>query len=342
MKNFSFILVILISISLTTDGYSCCNTKFCKLFKTTVFKLNNDVIKRRKDPSSDKRYTNGLAFGYISTDIKKYSKIFNNCPFIDKFGDKVYTSIHLNHDIYTPDEIEDTIPQEDQHPYSGELNFTFGLHGNNSYKLLGHNTPTLLSLSLGLGATGKYSLAKNIQTGFHGLTENDLPLGWDNQLPSHFVGKLSGSIISKCDPITIKDTSVEVLVNIGGDVGNTLRQGTAGIELRIGWNIPNDYGTYALDSGSFVSNLQNENSLIYDTTRYGLHMLLYARGKYVDYNYHIGEIVSPTREIAELGIGFGLSLHKYKFTIMYITQSEQFEEQNGPHKFGSFTLTYAR
>ena len=343
MKKKFFLMALLISFTFTSEAFTCnCNTKFCKLFKTFVFKFNNDVIKRRKDPSSDKRYTNGLTLGYITKDLKENTEITNHFPVIDKLGETIHGSICLNHDIYTPDEIEDINILENQHPYSGELNLTFGIHGDNNFKLLSHNTPTLLSLSLSLGTTGKYSYAKNVQTEFHRYTGNDIPLGWDHQLPSHFMGKLSGSVISKFDPIKFKQTLLEVLVNIGADVGNTLRQGSAGIEFRLGWNLPDDFGTYSLDSGSFASNIQSKNSPTRNKTRCGLHLILYTRGKYVDYNYHLGEYLSPTREIAELGGGFGFSGYGYKMTLMFINQSEQFEEQNGPHRFGTVMITYVR
>lgn len=346
MKKLTFILAFLIGITFFSDAFSKCDHDNCSSYNTFVLKFNNDFLKRRKDPSSDKRYTHGTTLGIITNDIQNK---LEHIPVINQLGDTIYGSVQLNQDIYTPDEIENITPMPDEHPYSGELNLILGLHGKKHIQMFNHETPTLFSIELGLGATGQYSLAKNAQTEVHRLTGNDIPRGWDNQLASHFSARLSGSMINKFNPVTIGDFTVEILSNIGGDLGNTLVQASLCEQLRFGFNIPDDFGTFAIGSGSFASNLQGKNSSIYRSKYdkfwqfykyFGVHGILSAKGKYVSYNYHIGEMVAPVREIGELGLGLGCIVMGYKITIFYIHQTEQFEEQAGPHKFGNFSLTH--
>lgn len=347
MKKITLILTILITITMASEVFSKCTHEDCTSYNTIVLKINNDVVKRRKDPSSDKRYTHGTTLGVISNNIKDR---LENIPVINQLGDRIYSSIQLNQDIYTPDEIENVTPMPYEHPYSGELNLIFGLHGKKNIQFCCHQTPTLFSIEIALGATGKHSLAKNAQTEVHRCTGNDIPLGWDHQLPSHFSARLSASMINKFNPFTIGDFKIEVLSNIGGDLGNTLVQASVCEQIRFGFNIPDDFGTFAIGSGSFASNIQGEESSVYRSKShkfwefykyFGVHGILSAKGQYVSYNYHIGEIVSPVREIGELGIGFGFIVVGCKITVFYIHQTEQFEEQSGPHKFGNIAFTHA-
>lgn len=347
MKKITLILTILITITMASEVFSKCTHEDCTSYNTIVLKINNDVVKRRKDPSSDKRYTHGTTLGVISNNIKDR---LENIPVINQLGDRIYSSIQLNQDIYTPDEIENVTPMPYEHPYSGELNLIFGLHGKKNIQFCCHQTPTLFSIEIALGATGKHSLAKNAQTEVHRCTGNDIPLGWDHQLPSHFSARLSASMINKFNPFTIGDFKIEVLSNIGGDLGNTLVQASVCEQIRFGFNIPDDFGTFAIGSGSFASNIQGEESSVYRSKShkfwefykyFGVHGILSAKGQYVSYNYHIGEIVSPVREIGELGIGFGFIVVGWKITVFYIHQTEQFEEQSGPHKFGNIAFTHA-
>jgi len=346
MKKKIGFLCIFICISLSSEVLPKCNHDNCNSYNTFILKVNNDVIKRRKDPSSDKRYTHGTTLGVITNDIKEK---LENIPVLNQLGKSIYGSFQLNQDIYTPDEIENVTPLPDEHPYSGELNLILGLHGKNNIQACCHKIPSLFSLELSLGATGKYSLAKNAQTEVHRLTNNDIPLGWDSQLPSHFSIRLSGSMINKFNPVTIGDFTVEILSNLGGDLGNTLVQASLCEQMRFGFNIPDDFGTFAIGPGSFASNLQGKNSAIHRSKYdkfwqfykyFGVHGILSAKGTYVNYNYHIGERVAPVREIGELGIGLGCIVMGYKITLFYIHQTEQFEEQDGPHKFGNISVTH--
>jgi hypothetical protein len=344
LKKFTFILTIFIAITIVSDVFSQCNHEDCTSYNTLVLKINNDAVKRRKDPSSDKRYTHGTTLGIITNNIKDK---LENIPVINQLGDSIYNSFQLNQDIYTPDEIENETPNPNEHPYSGELSLILGLHGKKNIQFCCHETPTLFSIEIALGVTGKYSLAKNAQTEVHRCVGDTIPLGWDHQLPSHFSARLSTSMINKFNPVTIGDFKIEVLSNIGADLGNTLVQASVCEQLRFGFNIPDDFGTFAIGSGSFASNLQGKNSSIHRSRSekfweyFGLHFILSAKGQYVSYNYHLGEIVAPVREIGELGIGLGFIVCGCKVTVFYIHQTEQFEEQSSPHKFGNIAFTHA-
>ena len=124
-------------------------------------------------------------------------------------------------------------------------------------------------------------------------------------------------------------------------------QGTSGIQTRFGRRLPDDFGSYAQGSGSIASNIQGGEGVIsHHKEKFGFYVLFLAEGKYVNYNYHIGKKVSPERKIGVLGIGFGFAhsgicrLPRMKFEICYIREGKDFEEQDGPNRYGTVNIIF--
>ncbi|KPA17198.1 conserved hypothetical protein, secreted [Candidatus Magnetomorum sp. HK-1] len=312
--------------------------------RSFIIRANNDFFKRSKNPSSDRRYTHGSSFGYINKANSLIEKFIHKDA-----SDEFYSSLILLQDIYTPDDTEAIVPPDNEHPYSGEIDLIFGLHlrKKNSDKL-GANLHTLYSAEVSLGATGTYSFAENCQKGIHRMINNDIPQGWEHQLASHFSTRLSMAVKRRISYMISKDLglAIQAIGHIGGDLGNTLVQVATGGEIRLGWNLPDDFGTFAQGPGSIASNIQGVNGVLTSPgDRYGFYMILMAEGKYVNYNYHIGEKVAPIREVGELGIGWGFAksrvyLPAFKFELCYIHRTEDFEEQDGPHRYGTASLVF--
>jgi hypothetical protein len=319
-----------------------------------VIKANNDYFKRSKHPSSDKRYTHGTSIGIV----KK-----GTFSFLNKVGkqiqkmlscDDLYTSAILLQDIYTSDNIEDPIPAIDEHPYSGEMDVIIGLHfRKDDHKFWIFDQQSLYSSVVSLGATGKYSFAENSQKEIHRLTGDTIPEAWEYQLASHFAAKLSLSVKKKYSYTIVQDwgLSFQKTVHISGDIGNTLVQGAMGGEFRIGFHIPDDFGLYAQGAGNIGANIQGEESVIRSKgDRFGLYLIFLAEARYLRYDYHLGEYVTPVRGIGDLGLGAGfatsrmkiplihLSMPAIKIELCYIRRTEEFKEQDGPHRFGTFSI----
>jgi len=348
MKRLLIIVTIISMIFIVALMPASAGTDATKIF---VFKVNNDYFKRSKHPSSDRRYTHGTSIGFI----KK-----GTFSFLDTIGEKLqnalncedlYSSAILSQDIYTSDNIEDPIPAIDEHPYSGEMDIIIGLHFRKSdHKFWIFDQQTLYSSTISLGATGKYSFAENSQKEVHRLIGDTLPEGWDYQLASHFAAKLSLSVKKKFT-YNYGDLSFQKTVHINGEFGNTLVQGAAGGELRMGLNLPDDFGLYAQGAGNMGSNIQGDDSVLKSSgDRFGIYLILLAEARYVNYDYHLGEDVSPVRGVGDLGGGVGMALSRMeipiihlhtpaiKFEICYIRRTEEFEEQDGPHRFGTFSI----
>jgi len=344
MKSLHLIICIL-AILINTNVQSLAGTDATRLF---IIKANNDYFKRSKHPSSDKRYTHGSHIGFIRNGT--FSFLSNTGKRLQNAldCDELYTSTILMQDIYTSDNIDDEIPPADEHPFSGELNFVLGLHFRKQDPMFWQfDQQTLFSLEVSLGATGKYSFAENAQKEIHRLTGDTIPQGWDHQLASHFSGRVSACVKKRFRYIIHQDwgLSLQKTIHLSGDIGNTLVQCAYGGELRIGIHVPDDFGIYAQGPGNIGSNVQGRNGVIRsDGDRFGLYLILMAEAKYVHYDYHIGEIVTPVRGIGDLGGGIGYAqsriwkLPAFKIELCYIRRTEEFKEQDGPHRFGTLSI----
>jgi hypothetical protein len=351
MKKILAIIAFIWMILSVTPIYSFAGTDATKIF---VIKANNDYFKRSKHPSSDKRYTHGSSIGFIQKGTFSFLNGIGKSLQKRLQCNDLYTSAILLQDIYTSDNIEDPIPPKDEHPYSGELDMIIGLHfRKNNHHFLVFDQQTLYSAALSLGATGKYSYAENLQKGVHHLLGDTIPEGWKYQLASHFAAKLSLSVKKKFSYTLQKDwgLSMQKTLHMSGELGNTLVQGALGGEFRLGINLPDDFGLYAQGAGNIGANIQGDQSVLKSTgDRLGVYIILFAEAKYIDYDYHLGEFVTPNKGIGDLGGGIGLAVSRIelplihihtpalKIELCYIRRTEEFKEQDGPHRFGTLSI----
>jgi hypothetical protein len=351
MKQLQIIVTILLLNIIAVSFHASAGTDATKIL---VIKANNDYFKRSKHPSSDKRYTHGTSIGIVKKGTFSFLENIGKKLQKTLYCDDLYTSAILLQDIYTSDNIEDPIPAIDEHPYSGEMDLIIGLHfRKEDHQLWIFDQQSLYSSVVSLGATGKYSFAENAQKEIHRLTGDTIPEAWKYQLASHFAAKMSLSVKKKYSFTIQQDwgLSFQKTVHITGDLGNTLVQGAMGGELRIGFHIPDDFGLYAQGAGNIGANIQGEESVIRSKgDRFGLYLIFLAEARYVCYDYHIGEYVTPVRGIGDLGLGAGfatsrmeipfihLKLPAIKIELCYIRRTEEFKEQDGPHRFGTFSI----
>lgn len=125
---------------------------------------------------TDKDYTNGIRFSY--TDIGKQQPFYVDwldrlSPTFDKNATTTsYFSFGQN--LYTPQDIKQTVLNEDDRPYAA---FTY-LSGGLATATDNH----IDSAELTLGWVGPSALGKMVQTEYHKLINADKPMGWKHQI----------------------------------------------------------------------------------------------------------------------------------------------------------------
>jgi lipid A 3-O-deacylase len=164
---FLFILSAFISSAQRIDHLSTVSTP--KSVNYVEIQYDNDLFARR-----DNYYTQGISIVAVYSSFRKnpINSILVDLPDFEseKFG------LSLNHAVFTPTSIlSDSILKNDR-PFSANWTVGFFKTGIIAAK------KRQLSSELELGIIGPGAFGKEMQTGIHRWTNNNIPRGWEYQL----------------------------------------------------------------------------------------------------------------------------------------------------------------
>ncbi len=143
---------------------------------------------------------------------------------------------HVGQLMFTPKDITRLVPDPSERSYAGYLfgGFYFQREQGNQ---LDH-------LQFDVGLVGPRSGAEDLQTGVHRVANGKDPEGWDGQLEDDFTYQFTyrkkWRILLDSEEGNWMDT--QLIPQIGFSVGNVYRQAEAAATLRIGTNLPDDFG----------------------------------------------------------------------------------------------------
>jgi hypothetical protein len=152
--------------------------------------------------------------------------------------------------------------------------------------------------------------------------------------------------------------SADSIRSLGLQLGNIETSATAGIEGRIGWNIPNDFGTYPIRPGAenrppSATSLHgggNGSSTAHLTRPMaGIHLFGTLQTKLVLHDFSLdGNLFQPSHSVARkpwvaqaaLGVSAQTPIagHGVKLALMRVFRTREFETQGSSHAYGSVTL----
>lgn len=207
--------------------------------KSTVsFSIDNDGIF-----GVDQDYTSGLFLRYTSGAITPHpvfsplSLSFWGAASLDKF------EFMLGHKMYTPSDIEATVPMVNDRPYAGYLHTEFNyisLHPQQAQRF-----------NLTIGTTGESSLADQAQDVVHGITGSTEPKGWAYQVDDKIVGSVGYlSHFNLMRDRSIANTDIEFSNVSEVNVGNFRSDVSTGFMFRWGTDLGGSMG---------AANIDNEN-----------------------------------------------------------------------------------
>lgn len=208
--------------------------------------VENDIF-----TGSDNNYTNGVGISWVSADLDTYGdKSFLNewgrfwafLPFVSDDGYATYAAWSLVQEMYTPDNINDPNPPEDDQPYAGILYVDSLLYAKT--KNWAH------AWDLKLGVVGPSSQAENVQKGVHNLIGSDEPQGWDTQLPDEPVINLGYTAAYLAAAGNVGGLAEWRIVPVGTiGLGTYFTGAGLGIYSEFGWNLVDALGVTALRTG---------------------------------------------------------------------------------------------
>jgi len=316
------------------------------------FFLENDLF-----ANTDLNYTNGIRFSTISPDLESFQdpdgqkypwveKLNKLLEFVhpspvnqDAFPDHQNMVVSLGQLMFTPtDRARVTLDPTDR-PYAGYLYLGLGYHASTS--------DTLHSTEFNFGVVGPAALARQSQDFVHRVGGIDQFQGWDNQLKNEaafqliFERKHKNGLLRT--PL-FNGLQFETITHWGASLGNVGSYLNAGAEIRVGWDLPDDFGTSTLRPGgdnNTPGNLQNS------TSPFRLHAFVASDARLVANNIFLdGNTFRNTHSVdrrplvADLAIGIAGTYKKLRFSYAHVYRSREFSKQRKAQFYGSFSLSY--
>lgn len=302
--------------------------------------FENDGTFTRPNHNSDRHYTSGQGFA-----IARHQNGGDGiADALSLDADGTAFGLTLVQQIYTPDNISVSVPDPDDRPYVGYL--YLGTYWQRQHENVFDH------VELDLGVVGPSSLAEQTQEWIHDLFAEVDP-NWNTQLGDEFAYNLTlrrkwrfmlweEGEASPGGGYQPEVWGLQLIPEVGLDVGNVHRRINAGGTLRFGFNLPDDFGPARLiDPGSATGQSVQ-----------GLSTYAFVRGigRYVEWNTFIegSNERNPSRSVSlepwvgEIGGGFAVDWRHGNWTFGAAYQqtyfSREFEEQVTDDGLGSIAL----
>ena len=146
----------------------------------------------------------------------------------------------VSQEIFTPTN-DAPMPISGERPYAGLLYADFGRSINDARQSR--------SLAIRVGTTGRASGAQAAQMGFHRMTDQRQPKGWDYQVgTAPVIGVTYGRQHLMTPGLVTRHSALQVIGSGGGTASYVQAKLNAGMEVRAGYGIPHPW-IPAADSG---------------------------------------------------------------------------------------------
>lgn len=301
--------------------------------------------------NSDQNYTNGIQLNWISPDLSEYRDsdqlpdwavpLVESLPFINDRGLQRNIGFGIGQKIFTPEDTQRRDLIVDDQPYAGWLYVSAAFHNKNASRLD--------TFEIQLGVVGPAALGEETQNYVHDIRDIPEAKGWDNQLENE-----PGIILiaEHKDRLLQQDLysrfGYDVISHYGGGAGNVHTYASTGIEARIGWNVPTDFGSARIRPGGDTNApVASSDPRFSKGSSFSAHLFAGVTGNLVVRNIFLdGNSFSNSHSVdrrwlvGDLALGASIIYRRIKLSYAQILRTREFNEQDGNHEFGSLSLSY--
>lgn len=247
--------------------------------------------------------------------------------------DRTSISFALTQEFYTPTDIERTDRVTNDRPYAGWSYFSTILQRASDHQLD--------SLEIKLGVTGDLSGARAAQEFVHAaLPEQEDPGGWGNQIDERLTLDFDAVRMWKTDRYDLGGgLSFEAIPEIGARLGTTRIDSHASVLVRVGRDLPGDFGPARLRGAWDASTMWYGRFGWYAWARAGVEAVAYDM--FIDGNTP-GTRMHPDREPLVGTLSAGLMGHIGNLHAGYAVfwESPRFDGQERHDTWGSWMLSW--
>lgn len=285
----------------------------------------NDGTFVKPNYRTDRHYTEGLKLVYTHQPDWKWLRNFAGWNNFGESG-KVDTAVgyFFGQNMYTPDHADD--PSKRIGP---DRVFAAWLYGGIFVQRA--NKDMMEHFELNLGIIGPSALGGEIQTFIHKLVGQDEPNGWDEQLDDELAIDFTWLRRQRANGLPFKHTSnFDSFLEYGFTAGSVHRNANLGLLLRLGPNLPDDFGPGRLEFPRCATGPIGEKQT---------HFYFFSRAsaKFVQYDRFLtGLDTRPVVGQFQLGVLWRYKSFEVSYSQTFLTH--EYEEQNGEDSYGSLNL----
>jgi lipid A 3-O-deacylase len=311
---------------------------------TFTFYFENDWF-----GGTDRHYTNGAKFSWLFSDLSSWSRegwrkdFVDALPFANRPDGQRNFGFAFGQNIYTPQDQDALVPDPTDRPYAGwsYLELTF----------LSKTERIADSVSFQLGMVGRHSYAQDMQKVIHEWLNNSQPNGWDHQLHDeaglNVIYERKWRLYARAFDGTL---GIDLVPHAGFSLGNIQTHANAGGTLRLGFNLPSDFGVELIRPGGVGNTLiDDRDPRVAPDRSWSFFIFGAADGRavgrdiFLDGNtFKDSPSVDKKTFVADLSYGVGFIAGRWQLTFTQVYRTREFEGQPfGHNEFGSVTLSYA-
>jgi lipid A 3-O-deacylase len=308
-----------------------------------TFYLENDSF-----AGADRHYTNGAKLSYLSSDLiawglEGWRKTFVDAlPFVNRPGGQKNLGLAFGQNMYTPEDTSLKIPDPKDRPYAGwsYLEFNF----------VSRTQSIMDTLSIQAGVVGPRSYAKETQSQVHEWINDSKPQGWDSQLKNEIGVNVVLERRWRLYARSLYNTvGVDWVPHTGISIGNVQTFANVGSTVRLGLNLPNDFGVELISGGAATNSpLDGLDPRLSSNRRLSVFLFAgcdgraVARDLFLDGNTWVDSpSVDKERLVGDGYYGVGVVLKKWQLTYTRVSRSREFKDQRHKSYFGSITISRA-
>ena len=310
--------------------------------------IENDLFSE-----TDQDYTSGVRLSWVSPDVASYiesdalpewlKRINRRLTFFHRSHKDLKRNviISLGQQIFTPEDSVHTDLISDDRPYAAWLFFGLGYQTRDEEQLD--------TVELRLGVVGPAAQGQESQDFIHDLRGFDKFRGWDNQLGNE-MGFVAVWEHKRKRQWRKSGTRFgwDLIGHGGFALGNVRTHLNGGVEARVGWAIPDDFGTSAIRPGGENSTPDSVWALRgLGKKKWSLHFFastdlrLVGQDVFLDGNtFRESHSVAKEVFVAGAAVGFSYTYGGARLSYAHIFRSREFAQQDHSHSYGSLAISY--
>jgi hypothetical protein len=321
---------------------------------TFTFHFENDLF-----ADTDRFYTNGIKLSWISPELQWFqdlawmqkpgiiqaitNKLIELLPFSDDASRQRNLAFSFGQKMYTPEEISRRDLIDDDRPYAGWLYGSAAFHSK-TYRRLD-------TFEIQMGFTGDLSIAEEAQDFVHSIRGIAKANGWDNQIDTEvgfaLIYDRKQRLLPRYD--FHKQWGMDFIAHAGVAAGTVFSHLNAGVEFRLGWNLPTDFGTALIRPAGDTNAPADTKDSRYsrDKQSFSFHFFGGSSGRIVFRDIFLdGNTFSDSHSagkkllVGDFVLGASLIYKKFKLSYAQVLRTKEFDRQSSGQNFGSISLSY--